>query len=114
MRRLATHAVDELELLLRTLLEFRRGDGSYLPTYAEAIVVFLGAQPGGSARMGEVRERLHLPQSRTSRLCAKLARIGMVEITTSTEDRRSSAFRLTANGARLVDKILSVHRSRSR
>jgi DNA-binding MarR family transcriptional regulator len=114
MRRSAPHATDDLNLLLRAVLEFRAQDGNHLPGYAEPIMFFLGMQPEGSAGMRELRERLGLGQSRTSRLCAALGRAGLVEVVTPTEDRRASLVKLTPKGARLVDKVLAAYRSRSR
>lgn len=92
------------------MLELRRGEGSHLPGHAESIVLCLGLQPEGVARMRELRERLGLGQSRTSRLCAALARAGWVEVVTPAEDRRASAVRLTAKGRRLIDRTLTVLR----
>jgi hypothetical protein len=112
-RRLAPHAVDELDPLLRTLLEFRKGDGNRLPGYTEPILAFLGTRPDGLARMGEIRDHFGLRQARTGRLCAALARAGLVDITPSTEDGRSFAVKLTPKGNRLIDKALSALRSRS-
>lgn len=70
MRRLPPQTVDELDLLFRTLLEFRSNGGKRFPTYAEAILFYLGKQSDCVAAMGELRETLGLPQPRTSRICA--------------------------------------------
>ena len=114
MRRSTFNITEDLNFLLRAVLEFRANDGNHLPGYAEPIMFFLGMQPEGSAGMRELRERLGLGQSRTSRLCAALGRVGLVEVVTPNEDRRSSLVKLTPKGTRLVDKILTAFRSRTR
>jgi DNA-binding MarR family transcriptional regulator len=108
MRRQATDAAAGLNRLLRALLEIRAKEGSHLPGYAEPIVLFLGARSNGSAAMRELRDELGLGQSRASRLCAALARAGLVRVDTATEDRRASRVRLTAKGFRLVGKVASA------
>jgi DNA-binding MarR family transcriptional regulator len=112
MRRLSPQAVDELDLLFRTLLAFRSNDGKRFPTYAETVLFFLGKQPRVSAAMGELREVLGLPQARTSRICAALEKHGLVQLYPSAEDRRSVVIELTDKGIRLIDKTLSAFRSR--
>ena len=115
MRRLSSHAVDELELLLRASRAFRESDdGNHLPGYAETILYFLAGQPNGAAGMGDLRKRLGLGQSRSSRLCASLMRAGLVEIVIPTENRRVAIVRLTAKARRLIDRVLSATRSRSK
>lgn len=112
MRRRTTRTADELLSLLRALLELRAGEGNRLPGHAEAILVYLGTRPEGSARMHELRERLGLGQSRASRLCAALARAGLVEVVTPPEDRRASLIKLTAKGSRLVGRVAEALRAR--
>jgi len=112
MRRLSPQTVDELDLLFRTLLEFRSNNGKRLPPYAEAILFFLGKQPDCLAAMGELRETFGLPQPRTSRICAALEKHGLVQLYPSVEDGRSVTVKLTEKGLRLIDKTLSAFRSR--
>ena len=112
MRRLPQQTVDELDLLFRTLLEFRSNEGKRFPAYAETILFYLGTQPDGLAAMGELRETLGLPQPRTSRICAALEKNGLVHLSPSTKDGRSVAVKLTEKGLRLIDKTLSAFRSR--
>lgn len=111
MRRRTTRTADELSSLLRAMLRLRTSDGNRLPGYAEPILIYLGTRPEGSAGMRELRERLHLGISRASRLCAALARAGLVEIITPAEDRRSSLIRLTAKGSRLVGRAAAALRA---
>ncbi len=75
-------------------------------------MLFLGIQPDGTAGMRELRERLGLGQSRTSRLCASLARAGLVQVLASDEDRRASRVKLTAKGFRLVGRTAAALSSR--
>jgi DNA-binding MarR family transcriptional regulator len=110
-RRLSPQAVDELDLLFRTLLEFRSKDGKRLPPYAEVVLFFLGKRPDCLAAMGELRETLDLPQPRTSRICAALEKHGLVQLYPSVEDRRSVIVKLTDKGLRLIDKTISAYRS---
>lgn len=111
MRRRTTRTADELWSLLRALLYLRANDRNRLPGYAEPILVFLGTRPDGSARLRELRERLSLGQSRASRLCAALARAGLVEVVTPAEDRRASRIRLTPQGSRLVGRAAQAIRA---
>lgn len=111
MRRLPAQTVDELDVLFRTLLEFRSKDGKRFPVYAEAILFFLGKQPDCHAAMGELRETFGLPQPRTSRICAALEKHGLVQLFPSADDRRSVTVRLTEKGLRLIDRTLSAFRS---
>ena len=110
-RRLSPQTVDELDLLFRTLLEFRSGDGKRFPPYAEAVLFFLGKRPGCLAAMGELRETLDLPQPRTSRICAALEKHGLVQLYPSVEDRRSVMVKLTEKGFGLIGKTISAYRS---
>jgi DNA-binding MarR family transcriptional regulator len=112
MRRLSPQTVDELDLLFRTLLEFRSKDGKRLPPYAEAVLFFLGKRPDYLAAMGDLRETLDLPQPRTGRICAALEKHGVVQLYPSFEDRRSVIVKLTDKGLRLIDKTISAYRSR--
>jgi len=114
MYRPAYEAAAELDRLLRALLAFRAGDGSHLPGYAEPILLFLGTRSHGAAGMRELREGLGLGQSRTSRLCAALARSGLVEVVTPSEDRRVSRVKLTARGFRLIGRTADAFRARRR
>ena len=108
MRRLPTHAVDELNSFLRKLLEIREGDGNLLPGYAEAILVFLRLQPEGTARMAQLQKRLGISSWRTGRLCRALERKGLARIVPHTDDRREKSVRLTSTGERLVDKTVAA------
>lgn len=112
MRRRTTRSADEVLSLLRALLQLRASDGKPLPGFAETILVYLGTRSDGAARMHELRERLRLGQSRASRLCAALARAGLVEILTPAEDRRASLIKLTAKGSRLVGRAAKALRAR--
>lgn len=114
MRRRITRTADELSSFLRALLRLRANDGNRLPGYAEAILVYLGMQPQGSAEMRELRERLGLGQSRASRLCAALARAGLVEIVKQADDRRASWIKLTTKGSRLVGQVAEALRAHDR
>jgi DNA-binding MarR family transcriptional regulator len=105
MRRLDRQSVDALGSLSRKLLGFRKGDGSNLPVYAEAILVLLRLEPEGILPMGELRKQLGLLQPRTSRICHALAAEGMVNIAPASHDRRSAAVSLTEKGARRVDAL---------
>jgi len=111
MRRLSPQTVDELDVLFRTLLEFRSNDGKRFPIYSEAILFFLGKQQGLCAAMGELREMLGLPQPRTSRICAALEKHGLVQLYPAADDRRSVTVRLTEKGLRLIDRTISAFRS---
>ncbi len=111
MRRRTTRTADELWSLLRALLRLRAGECNRLPGYAEAILIFLGTRPQGAAGMRELRERLSLGQSRTSRLCAALARAGLLVVMTAAEDRRESWIRLTPKGSRLVGRAAQALRA---
>ncbi len=111
MSRRVTPSADELKRLLGALLRLRAGSANRLPGFAEPILIFLGTRPDAAARMGELRERLGLGQSRASRLCAALCRAGLVEITTAEEDRRASSVRLTLVGRQLVDESAGALRA---
>ena len=111
MSRRVTPCADELNRLLGALLRLRTGSGNRLPGFAEPILVYLGTRPDAAVRMGELRERLGLGQSRASRLCAALKRAGLVDITTAEEDRRASWVQLTSAGRELVDECSSALRA---
>lgn len=111
MSRRLTPSVDELERLLGALVCLRTGSGNRLPGFAEPILIFLGTRPDAAVRMGELRERLGLGQSRASRLCAALKRAGLVDITTATEDRRASWVQLTPAGRELVEESAGALRA---
>ncbi len=108
MRRQATDGAAGLNRLLRALLEIRAKEGSHLPGYAEPIMLLLGSRSDGSVAMRELRDTLGLGQSRASRLCAALARAGLVRVDTASEDRRASRVRLTAKGFKLVGRVSTV------
>jgi DNA-binding MarR family transcriptional regulator len=112
MRRLSPQTVEELDLLFRTLLEFRSHDGKHFPSYTEAILFYLGKQPECLAAMGELQETLGLPQPRTSRICAALEQHGLVHLYPSPTDGRSVTVKLTDKGLRLIDKTITAFRSR--
>lgn len=114
MSRRATPCADELQRLLGALLCLRTGGGNRLPGFAEPILVLLGARPDAAVRMGELRERLGLGQSRVSRLCAALKRAGLVAIATAEEDRRASWVQLTPAGRELVEASVSALRTEPR
>ncbi len=111
MSRRLTPSADELKRLLGALLRLRAGSANRLPGFAEPILIFLGTRPDAAARMGELRERLGLGQSRASRLCAALRRAGLVEIATAEEDRRASSVRLTPVGRQLVEECAGALRA---
>jgi DNA-binding transcriptional ArsR family regulator len=111
MSRRATPSADELMRLLGALLRLRTGSANRLPGFAEPILVFLGTRPEAAVRMGELRERLGLGQSRASRLCAALKRAGLVQITTAEDDRRASWVQLTPAGRELVEESASALRA---
>ncbi len=111
MSRRVTPCADELKRLLGGLLCLRTGSANRLPGFAEPILVYLGTRPDAAVRMGELRERLGLGQSRASRLCAALKRAGLVDITTAEEDRRASWVRLTSAGRELVEECTSALRA---
>ncbi len=110
MSRRLSPSADELNSLLGALLCLRMGNGNRLPGFAEPILIFLGTRAERPVRMGELRERLGLGQSRASRLCAALKRAGLVEITTAAEDRRASWVRLSQAGWELIDECASALR----
>ena len=103
MSRRMIATADELKGVLEALLCLRTGSGNRLPGFAEPILVFLGTRPDAPVRMGELRERLGIGQSRASRLCAALKRAGPVAITTAGEDRRASWVQLTPAGRTLIE-----------
>jgi len=113
MSRRILPAADELNGLLGALLCLRTGSGNRLPGFAEPILIFLGTRAEHPVKMGELRERLGLGQSRASRLCAALKRAGLVEITTAAEDRRASWVQLSQAGWALVDECTSALRARA-
>ena len=110
MSRRPSPSAGELNGLLGALLRLRTDSGNRLPGFAEAILIFLGTRAEQPVRMGELRERLGLGQSRASRLCAALQRAGLVEITTAAEDRRASWVRLSQAGWELIDECASALR----
>ena len=110
MSRRPSPSAGELNGLLGALLRLRTDSGNRLPGFAEPILIFLGTRAEQPVRMGELRERLGLGQSRASRLCAALQRAGLVEITTAAEDRRASWVRLSQAGWELIDECASALR----
>lgn len=111
MSRRLSPSADELQRLLGALLGLRAGSANRLPGFAEPILVLLGTRAEAAVKMGELRERLGLGQSRASRLCAALKRAGLVEITTAEDDRRASWVQLTPAGRELVDASASAMRA---
>ncbi len=114
MSRRVPPSADELNGLLGALLGLRTGSGNRLPGFAEAILVYLGTRMETPVRMGELRARLGLGQSRASRLCAALKRAGLVEIATAPEDRRASWVRLTQAGRELIEASAGALRAGAR
>jgi len=107
MRRRPTHAVDELQVVLRALRAFRGGqEGSHLPGYAEQILFYLAAHSGGAAGLAELRRYFGLGTARASRLCAILRRAGLVALSRPLEDQRVVFVGLTAKGTRLIDRSM--------
>lgn len=104
MSRRIIPAANELNGLLGALLCLRMGAGNRLPGFAEPILIYLSIRAGHPVKMGVLRERLGLGQSRASRLCAALRRAGLVEITTAAEDRRASWVQLSQAGWMLVEE----------
>lgn len=111
MSRRPSSSADELNSLLGALLCLRMGGGNRLPGFAEPILIFLGTRAEKPVKMGELRERLGLGQSRASRLCAALKRAGLVEITTAAEDRRASWVGLSQAGWKLIEDCASALRA---
>ena len=111
MSRRLSPSADELQRLLGALLGLRAGSGNRLPGFAEPILVLLGTRPQAAVKMGELRERLGLGQSRASRLCAALKRAGLVDITAAEDDRRASWVQLTPAGRELIEDSASALRA---
>lgn len=116
MRRLSQEAVDDLRALEEALLAFRhdgkRGIGSRLPVHSDVFLVFLARQPAGTAKMQEVREQFLLGQSRTSRTCRALERVGLVETMPDPSHGKFTLVRLTTKGQKIVDEALAALRGR--
>ena len=113
MSRRSYPAETELDSLLGVLLRLRMGNGNHLPGFTEPILIILGTRAEHPVKMGELRERLGLGQSRASRLCAALKRAGLVEITTAAEDRRASWVQLSQAGWALVDECANALRAKT-
>jgi DNA-binding MarR family transcriptional regulator len=103
MRRSAQETVDELNGLLRVLLEFK-SVVPMMPAVGLAIVVYLRLQAEHAANMADVQQLLDISQQRTSLLCRSLARKGLIRLTPNVEDRRAIRIQLAPKGLRLFDK----------
>ncbi|NUP24577.1 MAG: MarR family transcriptional regulator [Streptomyces sp.] len=66
---------------------------------------------GGSYRVQEISERVHLSQSALSRLIARLEKDGLVERGLCAEDRRGVRVCLTGKGRTLHGEVLPVQRA---
>lgn len=103
MRRSAQTTVDELNGLLRVLLEFKNVV-PMMPAVGLAIVVYLRLQAEHAAKMAHVQRFLGISQQRMSLLCRVLDRKGLVRLTPDVEDRRAVRLELSPKGLRLFDK----------
>jgi DNA-binding MarR family transcriptional regulator len=66
---------------------------------------------GGSYRVQEIAERVHLSQSALSRLIGRLEKDGLVTRGMCPEDRRGVSVCLTPKGRDLRDEVLPVQRA---
>lgn len=100
-----------LSVLFELLSRFRDGEGSHLPTYAEQAMVYLAMQPSASSGFAELRRALAIGQSRSSRLCTALERIGWVKVVSDRDDGRRSTVTLTLKGRRVIDAITTLKKA---
>jgi DNA-binding MarR family transcriptional regulator len=80
----------------------------------EVLDVLAGSAPadgGGSFRVQEIAERVHLSQSALSRLIGRLEKDGLVERCMCPEDRRGVRVSLTSKGRALHGEVLPVQRA---
>lgn len=69
-----------------------------------ALLRKLSAAPDAGLSIGELAERTELERSTVSRNVRVLARLGLVELTGSTADRRAAAISLTAPGRAVLER----------
>jgi DNA-binding MarR family transcriptional regulator len=101
---------DILALHARTQCELDRALGRHGLCASDFEVLDVLAE-GGSFRVQEISERVHLSQSALSRLIARLEKDGLVERGLCPEDRRGVRVALTAKGRRRHTAVLPEQRA---
>jgi DNA-binding MarR family transcriptional regulator len=80
-----------------------------LPLSSYEVLITLQAAPGRRCRMAELADRVLLSRSGTTRLVDRLAREGLLERDTCTDDGRGTYAVLTDAGAALLDRARPTH-----
>ncbi|MFI9151500.1 MarR family winged helix-turn-helix transcriptional regulator [Streptomyces sp. NPDC053367] len=101
---------DLLALHARTQCELDRALGQHGLCASDFEVLDVLAE-GGSYRVQEISERVHLSQSALSRLIARLEKDGLVERGMCPEDRRGVRVALTGKGRALHGAVLPEQRA---
>jgi DNA-binding MarR family transcriptional regulator len=101
---------DILALHARTQCELDRALGQHGLCASDFEVLDVLAE-GGSYRVQEISERVHLSQSALSRLIARLEKDGLVERGLCPEDRRGVRVALTGKGRALHGAVLPEQRA---
>jgi DNA-binding MarR family transcriptional regulator len=74
----------------------------------------LRAAPGATMLVGELADALFLRPHSATELVDRLERLGAVSRHAGEKDRRQVAVRITAEGARLMESLATVHREELR
>ncbi|MFJ8082454.1 MarR family winged helix-turn-helix transcriptional regulator [Streptomyces sp. NPDC096205] len=101
---------DILALHARTQCELDRALGQHGLCASDFEVLDVLSE-GGSYRVQEISERVHLSQSALSRLIARLEKDGLVERGLCPEDRRGVRVALTGKGRALHGAVLPEQRA---
>ncbi|MEV0222889.1 MarR family transcriptional regulator [Streptomyces sp. NPDC050704] len=107
---------DILSVHARTMCEIDRelhphGLGASDFEVLDILVSGAAAEPGGTCRVHDIAERVHLSQSALSRLLGRLEKEGLVERSMCQEDRRGVSVALTGKGRDLHTEVRPLQRA---
>lgn len=107
----------EFRFTLREFLHFSEEaahEAGLSPQQHQALLAIKGFSRSGMMTVGELAQKLQVKHHSAVGLVDRLVKEGLVERETATDDRRRVIITLTQKGARVLERLSSVHKNELR